>query len=146
MGIEPSLLPRIFAAFVQGEAARGRRLGGLGLGLALSRSIIEAHGGHLSATSDGPGRGATFRVELETTAAAPVAEIQPRAAVQDNGVPDQPVRILLVDDNAETLKYLALILGQLRYRVRTAESLTQALEAVAAQDFDLVLSHIELRD
>jgi two-component system response regulator PilR (NtrC family) len=51
-----------------------------------------------------------------------------------------------VDDSEETLKSLALILGQLRYRVRTAEGLTQALEAVAAEDFDLVISDIELGD
>lgn len=146
IGIEPPLLPRIFDAFVQGEVAPGRRLGGLGLGLAISRSIIEAHDGHLSATSGGPGCGATFRVELATTAAAPVAEIQPRASVPDGGQPNRQVRILLVEDNEETLKFLALILGQLRYRVRTADSLTKALEAVAAEDFDLVISDIELGD
>jgi len=145
IGIEPSFLPKIFDAFVQGEAAPGRRLGGLGLGLAISRSIIEAHDGSLGAASEGPGRGATFRVELATTAAAPVAEIQPRVSAT-GGSPDRQARILLVEDNEETLKFLALILRQHGYRVRTAESLARALEALTAEDFDLVVSDIDLGD
>ena len=65
VGIEPEVLPRIFDPFQQGETTIIRRFGGLGLGLAICKGIVEAHGGVLSAGSPGPGRGATFRVELE---------------------------------------------------------------------------------
>ena len=66
IGIEPELLPKIFNAFEQGESSLVRRFGGLGLGLAISRSVAEAHGGHLTAASEGRDKGATFVLELAT--------------------------------------------------------------------------------
>src|SRR5262249_52325709 len=66
IGIEPWLLPRVFDAFTQGEAGHIRRFGGLGLGLAISRSVVEAHGGRLTASSPGKGLGSTFEVALAT--------------------------------------------------------------------------------
>jgi CheY-like chemotaxis protein len=146
IGIEPALLPGVFDAFVQGEAAAGRRLGGLGLGLAISRSIVEAHGGRIEAASAGPGRGATFRVELPATAAAPAAEARPRVAAPNGGLPGPRPRVLLAEDNDDTRTYLTLILRQRGYPVRAAGSLAEALEAAAGGDFDLVVSDIELGD
>ncbi|HWE38611.1 MAG TPA: histidine kinase N-terminal 7TM domain-containing protein [Isosphaeraceae bacterium] len=146
IGIEPALLPRVFEPFVQGEAAAGRRLGGLGLGLAIGRSVVEAHGGRIEAASAGPGRGSTFRVELPTTAAAPVAETQPRVEARNGGPPGRRARVLLAEDNEDTRTFLALILRQQGYQVRAAASLAQALEAAAAEEFDLVVSDIELGD
>jgi len=70
IGIEASRLPHVFAAFEQGSAETTRRYGGLGLGLAISKGMVEAHGGSLSAASDGPGRGATFTVRLPAAAGA----------------------------------------------------------------------------
>src|SRR6185312_14723528 len=69
-GIDPSVLPRLFNAFEQGEVRAGRQQAGLGLGLAISRRLAEAHGGTISARSDGRGRGATFTVELPAAAPA----------------------------------------------------------------------------
>jgi PAS domain S-box-containing protein len=146
VGIEPSFLPKVFDEFQQGETDPGRRLGGLGLGLAISRSVIEAHGGRITAASEGRGRGATFRVELATTAAAPAAETRPLGPAPDHAQPGGQARILLAENNAETLKFLTLILRQRGFRVRTAGSLTQALEHAAGEDFDLVVSDIELGD
>src|SRR5207302_10722240 len=105
-----------------------------------------AHGGRIAVASDGPGRGATFRVELSTTAAAPAAEPQPRAPAPDDGPQGRRARILLAEDNAETLKFLALILRRRGFRVLTAASLAQAQEAVAGEVFDLVVSDLELGD
>ena len=66
IGIEPEVLPKIFRAFEQGDSSLTRRFGGLGLGLAISRSVAEAHGGRLTAASAGKDRGATFTLELPT--------------------------------------------------------------------------------
>jgi signal transduction histidine kinase len=64
IGIDPALMPKLFHAFEQGNGVAARKFGGLGLGLAISKSLIAAHGGTLSASSDGAGKGATFTVEL----------------------------------------------------------------------------------
>ena len=78
IGIEPEVLPRIFDPFQQGETTITRKFGGLGLGLAISRGIVEAHGGHAVAESGGKGRGATFRVVLKAL---------PEPAVEGDGEP-----------------------------------------------------------
>jgi signal transduction histidine kinase len=70
-GIAPELLPYIFTPFEQGGRAVTQHFGGLGLGLAITKSLVEAHGGRLTAASDGPGQGATFTVELPLEQAAP---------------------------------------------------------------------------
>jgi two-component system CheB/CheR fusion protein len=69
-GIDPAVLPKLFTAFEQGEARSKRQFAGLGLGLAICRKLVEAHGGTITATSDGRGKGATFTVELPTVAPA----------------------------------------------------------------------------
>jgi two-component system CheB/CheR fusion protein len=145
IGIAPQVLPRIFDAFEQGEDALRRRSAGLGLGLAISRSLARAHGGDLTAASPGKGQGSVFTLELpaiprrgpEDRSSAPAgAEQSPR----------RPLRILLVEDNKDTLKHFSLILGLRGHEVRVAERLSEALDAAAAEVFDLVISDIELPD
>ena len=144
IGIAPEDLPRIFNAFEQGSATLRRRYGGLGLGLAISRSVIEAHGGRLTAASAGTGRGSTFTFELATIA-RPTPALAPPPPAPDEPAPPRALRILLVEDNKETLKFLVAILGRL-HTVRPAADLSSALELAAGEEFDLVLSDIELPD
>ncbi len=144
IGIEPELLPRMFEPFEQGARESRKRSGGMGLGLAISRSIVVAQGGTLSASSPGRGRGATLRVELmavRSPDSPPVALAAPPAPIGSGGL-----RILLVEDNQDALRFLCLALGRHGHVVRAAERLGAAREALAAGDFDLLISDIELPD
>jgi len=141
IGIAPEVLPRIFRAFEQGEAPLRRRFGGLGLGLAISRSVVEAHGGRLSAVSAGQGRGTTLILELATVPEPVAAPPAPDAAP-----PRRPLKILLVEDNPDTLLTLTRLLSQQRHTVRAVARLSSAREAAAEGGFDLVLSDIQLPD
>jgi PAS domain S-box-containing protein len=142
-GIEPDLLPRIFEPFEQGETSLLRRLDGLGLGLSICRSIVEGHGGQISASSAGVGQGATFTFDM------PLAE-EPLANPSPVEPPLSTARaaadILLVEDNKDVLRYLKLVLEMKGHRVRTATSLASAGEALDAAGFDLLISDIELPD
>lgn len=145
VGIDPELLPIIFDPF---EQAGQERAGGLGLGLAIARMLVELHGGTLEASSPGLGRGATFTVRLPVAAEAgtghPVCESAPVAA------PDRPLRILLVEDHANTLEMLARILRRGGHHVTTASSVAAArqalVEAGANGGFELIVSDIGLPD
>ena len=102
VGIAPEMLSQIFEPFTQAEQALDRRLGGLGLGLALVKRIIEVHGGTVEASSDGAGRGALFTVRLPLEA-APTIE----AGIASSAAMVQPLRVLVIEDNpdaAETLR------------------------------------------
>jgi PAS domain S-box-containing protein len=156
IGIEPEVLPRIFEAFQQGEDSLRGRAGGLGLGLAISRSLALAHGGCLTAASAGKGQGSRFTLELPTIPQPTRdAEPGPSMAASAGSMPPprmrhrprtRPLRILLVEDNKDTLRSLARILGQRGHQVRTAERLSEAMDAAADGVYDLVLSDIELPD
>lgn len=145
IGIEPDLLEMIFDPFVQGGQASCPRSGGLGLGLAISRSITEQHGGSLSASSAGWGTGSTFTLEIPTVApsAAPRA---PHPIARDLVKTRRALRILLVEDNKDTLKYLSESLIKQGHQVQTASDLAQALRAAADTDFEMLISDIELPD
>jgi CheY-like chemotaxis protein len=155
IGIDPEILPNIFDAFTQGEAGWVRRFGGLGLGLAISRSVLEAHGGRIHAASAGKGRGATFTVTLSTVAAPLGAKPVPSASVSPAGRvtatatdPDPPrkLKILLVEDDGPTLKVMTRLLARAPYIVKTANTFVSALEIATAEDFDLIISDIGLPD
>jgi CheY-like chemotaxis protein len=142
-GIEPAMLPRIFEPFEQGRAGFQGRSRGLGLGLSICRSLAVAHGGSLEASSPGQGLGSTFRLTLES-AAEPVTGTSP-ASPSLVAPRRRSLKILLVEDNRDTLQFLALILGQRGHEVRKATSLAEAREKVAP-DLDLLISDIELPD
>ncbi len=140
-GVEPELVPRLFRPFEQGSRSVTRRFGGLGLGLAISKEIVDAHGGTLSVRSDGQGRGATFTVELRTASARlPASARGPGAAPLGGG------RLLLVEDHVDTATTLSMLLEGDGFRVRVVGSVASALEAAEAESFDLLISDIGLPD
>ncbi|MEA3186469.1 MAG: two-component system, chemotaxis family, CheB/CheR fusion protein [Chthoniobacter sp.] len=144
IGIEPERLTKIFKAFEQGESAITRRFGGLGLGLAISKAMVEAHGGKLSVRSHGPGLGATFCVEFDTVDAATTAENHERHPTLAGG-PTQH-KILLVDDHEDTCIGMKMLLDRRGYRVKTANSVAQALELAGREEFELLISDLGLPD
>jgi PAS domain S-box-containing protein len=140
VGIEPSAIGRIFQPFEQAD----RRFGGLGLGLAISNALVEAQGGTLTAASGGPGRGATFRVELELSSGEPAPRAQ--GAPSEAASPAGTRHILLIEDHVDTLDAARDLLAELSYSVVTARTVEEALSAAESQGFDLVISDLGLPD
>ncbi|WP_437682794.1 PAS domain S-box protein [Sorangium sp. So ce131] len=145
VGIEPELLPRIFDAFEQGNAATARHFGGLGLGLAISRAIVQLHGGAITASSPGRGAGATFRVLLPA-AAPPVAAAPAQASAARSAAPKRALRILLVEDHEDTAEMMSELLTLTGHTVRIARSVRAALDLAGAEVFDLLVSDLGLPD
>jgi CheY-like chemotaxis protein len=143
VGIAPEALPKIFHAFEQGSLPTGS-FGGLGLGLAISRAIVEMHGGRIEAESEGIGLGATFSVVLKTVA-PPMAAEPPNAPVLTGE--SGRLRLLLVEDHDSTREVLARILRRAGHQVHGAATGTQALEFLqTAGPFDAMISDLGLPD
>jgi CheY-like chemotaxis protein len=141
IGIDQDVLPKLFSPFEQGNASAD--FGGLGLGLMISRTIIEAHCGTISATSAGRNQGTVFRVELGTLP-------EKRAAATGNGE-EAPqdihgLRLLLVEDHAMTREILSRLLSKHGYIVEVACDVATAKRAAQSGPFDLVLSDLGLPD
>jgi PAS domain S-box-containing protein len=152
IGIEPEILPTIWDPFQQGETTITRRFGGLGLGLAISRGVIEAHGGTLVAESPGKGRGTTFRVVL-TVLPDPVSAAEgndrPLTAHPVSTIETSPaatLRILVVEDEPATRRLMARLLRGQGHVVTTAGTIAEATAASQAEGFDLIISDIGLPD
>ncbi len=143
IGIEPDVLPRLFAAFEQGERTLVRRFGGLGLGLTISKALVDRLGGRIAAASPGRDRGATFTIELPTVT-PPLELVPPREARHDEG--RRPRRVLLVEDNADTLGLLAEQLRDAGHQVMTATSVAGALEVAGDTPCDVLVADIGLPD
>jgi PAS domain S-box-containing protein len=143
IGIAPAFLPHIFERFRQGDSRFAREFGGLGLGLAIARHLIEMHGGTISATSEGAGKGATFRVLLPVIATVAVASPR-RDETERAGSPRRldSVHVLVVDDEDDALIMVRELLESAGARVTTATSADDALELLAADTPDLLLSDI----
>ncbi len=145
-GIEPELLPRVFDRFAQAEGVTTRAHGGLGLGLAISRHIVEAHGGTIEVESEGLGRGATFHVLLPVSTPALTAtqgnpERNPeRARVLRRELVG--LSILVVDDDPDGRELLVALLEGSGARVSAAESAEEALRQIQGETPDVLLSDI----
>jgi signal transduction histidine kinase len=142
VGISAEALPRIFNAFEQGDVAGHHRYGGLGLGLAISRAIVEAHCGIIQAASAGPGRGASFTVALATIDTPAEA-----ASGSDLAPPlTRALRLLVVEDHDATRTVLSRLLTRNGHKITTAATIQEALTAFAAEHFDVVISDLGLPD
>jgi CheY-like chemotaxis protein/anti-sigma regulatory factor (Ser/Thr protein kinase) len=148
-GIDPDSLTTIFNPFEQGGTEMTRRYGGLGLGLAIAKAIVEMHEGTISATSEGPGTGATFTVEMATTAREPA----PAGRDGESGRPvtaarqtDPAPRILLVEDHQSTSFVLQRLMKRWGWDVVPEVSVKSALELADSHSFDLVISDLGLPD
>lgn len=144
IGIEPVTLPSIFDMFTQADSSIERRQGGLGVGLALTKRLVELHGGTIRAHSAGAGRGTTFVVQLPTID-APAAAVsdEPVASAAGETLP-HALRILLVDDNVDFVTSLALLLEEMGHDVRVAHEAEGALEAASALRPDVAFLDIGL--
>lgn len=152
-GIAPEFLPHVFDRFRQADSSTDRRHGGLGLGLAIVRHLIELHGGAVSADSPGEGRGSRFTISLPLRAAR--AEEHPASAHQTTRRKVAPAKtasrleglhILVVDDEPDTRELLHVVLTQNGAEVTTAASSAEALSYVAAHRPDAILCDIGMPD
>jgi len=150
IGIEPDKIEKIFNAFEQGQTSITRRFGGLGLGLAISKAMVDAHGGKIHVGSPGKDKGSTFLVQLKTVAAPVPAENG--ADGERPSVPDDKKtisrrhRLLVVDDHADTCTGMKMMLERRGYDITVAYSAGAALEKTEQEDFDLLISDIGLPD
>jgi CheY-like chemotaxis protein len=144
VGIPAELLPRVFDMFAQVDRNLDRAQGGLGIGLALAKSLVEMHGGTIEARSDGPGRGSEFIVRLPASEAAPrpaageapfFASLKPAAGRR---------RVLVVDDNVDAAEALGLLLKEMGCEVHIAHGGAAAIEAARAHPPQLVLLDISM--
>lgn len=144
IGFEPNIEKKLFQAFEQSGRGITQQFGGLGLGLAISRSIVEAHGGTISGTSPGTGKGATFTVTLPLQAVssgkAP-SRVRPSKAASAKGH-----EVLIVEDHTDTRTTLQRLLERAGYKVTAAHSGEHALSLAESAKFDLVISDLGLPD
>jgi signal transduction histidine kinase/ActR/RegA family two-component response regulator len=150
IGIEADKVSKIFTAFEQGQSSITRKFGGLGLGLAISKAMVLAHGGTITASSPGPNRGATFSIRLGTIAEPAVydGESPPNGVlpVSKRVSPARPPRLLVVDDHEDTCTGLKMILERRGYDITIAYTADQAAQKARQEDFDLLISDIGLPD
>jgi signal transduction histidine kinase/CheY-like chemotaxis protein len=142
IGMSPELIATAFDLFSQGTRGLDRSQGGLGIGLALVRSLLKLHGGEVTAASDGPGCGSTFRVTLPLSSRA--GAVAPTAGTDAQQGNPAALRIGVVDDNEDAAVTLALLLETLGHTVSVAHSARAALEALPAFEPDVCLLDIGL--
>ncbi|HEY3594984.1 MAG TPA: ATP-binding protein, partial [Polyangiaceae bacterium] len=146
-GIEPEFLPHVFDRFRQADGTSTRRHGGLGLGLAIVRHLVELHGGTVDVDSPGVGKGSTFTVNL------PVRAVQPIPLSERSSLPARPANemgqlslaglsVLVVDDEADARELIATVLEQAGARTFTASNVEEALAHVVRDHPDVLLTDI----
>jgi PAS domain S-box-containing protein len=143
IGIERERLAFLFAPFEQADPSVTRQFGGLGLGLAISKHLIDLHNGRIEAESRGRSFGATFKITLE---ALPEGAEETWANSASTKHPAKPLRILLVEDHRDTRHALSRLLTHFGHQTLVANNIQSALEIMASKRFDVVLCDIGLPD
>lgn len=143
VGIEPEQRHRIFHAFEQGERPIGRKFGGLGLGLTISKRLLELQGGTVSVHSEGLNRGASFKLSLATVDSPKVTTVS--HSITDHR-PARSLQLLVVDDHPQTLRVLSSLLRKQGHKVLTAECVQAAIKLLEDERFDGLISDIGLPD
>jgi two-component system CheB/CheR fusion protein len=143
IGIEAELLPRIFNAFEQGPERITRKYGGLGLGLAISKAILELHGGKIYAESLGAGTGSTFVVEIPSSMREGAGEV---GLPKPEEMEVSQLRLLVVEDHVDTAKVLRNLLVKANYEVNLAGTVESAKSLALERPVDLVISDLGLPD
>jgi PAS domain S-box-containing protein len=143
IGIEPDQQNRVFNAFEQESHRITRKFGGLGLGLTISKSLLDLHGGTITVESRGKNRGALFRVTLNALHEHELSTDQP---LDDAAADSKPLRILLVEDHADTRRTLSRLLTRLGHKVSSTDHVESALKLLDSKRFDTLVSDIGLPD
>jgi len=145
-GIEAEFLPRVFDRFRQADSSTTRSFGGLGLGLAIVRHLVELHGGTVSAYSEGVGKGATFTATFPLLAdrTEPVAHVPEISSTDIHSL--NGLRVLLVDDEAEARQIISTVITRTGAEVRSCESAHEALAKLSEWKPDVILSDIAMPD
>jgi CheY-like chemotaxis protein len=144
-GIAPDFLPRVFEPFRQADASHARPHGGLGLGLAIVHRIVEMHGGEVTAESAGEGRGATFRVRLPAATESQLAASHDAGHALDVTTPDlSGVKILVVDDDADTRELVTAALRPTHATVNAASSADEALATALVVPPDVLVTDLAM--
>jgi signal transduction histidine kinase len=143
-GVDSEFLPRVFDRFRQADSSTTRSFGGLGLGLAIVRHLVELHGGTVSAQSDGVGKGAMFSATFPLLAdrTAPVAQVQEISAA--DGYSLDGLRVLLVDDEPEARQIISTVITRTGAEVKTCNSAHEALAKLSEWKPDVILSDIAM--
>jgi CheY-like chemotaxis protein len=144
IGMESELVARAFELFAQGERNADRSQGGLGIGLALVKTLVELHGGKVAARSDGLGHGSTFTITLPCFAAD--AEIEGAAVASTAAPPATALRVLVVDDNVDAADMLAMVIGEAGHQVEVEHDALAAMRRIATSPPDVCLLDIGLPD
>ena len=139
-GIAPDFLPYVFDYFRQGNASTTRKFGGLGLGLAIVRHLVELHGGTVRAESPGEGQGATFTLDLPLMSLE--AELEPGSRSAEAMLDLSGLQVLVVDDEADSREFIAFLIEQYGAKVMRAASAEEALAALSHSQPDILLSDI----
>jgi PAS domain S-box-containing protein len=145
-GINPQFLPYVFEYFRQEDGSTTRKFGGLGLGLAITRQIVEMHGGTVWAESQGEGQGATFIVQLPTIQQTASIIPYPTRTQTDAELPLEGIQVLLVDDEPDTREFQAFVLEQSGATVTAVASGLEALQALDRFTPDVLVSDIGMAE
>jgi PAS domain S-box-containing protein len=146
IGMTEDTIGRLFVPFEQGEEEIVRRAGGLGLGMAISKTLVDAHGGALVAASPGPGRGSIFEVVLSSAEPETLTRLAVARHHDANGHAPGDANILLVEDHADSAEVLTAVLRNMGYRVEACATVAEARKLAREKHFDLLLSDVGLPD
>ncbi|MGL5833209.1 MAG: ATP-binding protein [Waterburya sp.] len=141
-GIAPEFLPYVFESFRQADTSTTRKFGGLGLGLAICRHLVELHGGQIWAESEGEGQGATFGFELPMLNTCDSAIAQPKSLPKTTTYDLTNLNILVVDNEPDTLEFLSFFLSEQGANIQAVESVAKAVSYLNSTIPDLIISDL----